>query len=41
VIAQDIASRVAVMGHGEIVFDDELHAFMQRADVMREWLGVG
>ncbi len=41
VIAQDIASRVAVMGHGEIVFDSELRAFLQRTDVMREWLGVG
>ena len=41
VIAQDIASRVAVMGHGEIVFDGELHAFLERPDVMREWLGVG
>ncbi|MEC5405397.1 ABC transporter ATP-binding protein [Paraburkholderia sp. MPAMCS5] len=41
VIAQDIASRVAVMGHGEIVFDGELHTFMQRTDVMREWLGIG
>lgn len=41
VIAQDIASRVAVMGHGEIAFDGELHAFLQRTDVMREWLGVG
>ncbi|CAB3642399.1 ABC transporter ATP-binding protein [Paraburkholderia rhynchosiae] len=41
VMAQDLASRVAVMGHGEIVFDGELHAFVQRTDVMREWLGVG
>ena len=41
VIAQDIASRVAVMGHGEIVFDGALASFVQRADVMREWLGVG
>jgi branched-chain amino acid transport system ATP-binding protein len=41
VIARDIASRVAVMGHGEIVFDGELDAFVQRTDVMREWLGVG
>ena len=41
VIAQDIASRVAVMGHGEIVFDGEPNAFLQRPDVMREWLGVG
>lgn len=41
VIARELASRVAVMGHGEIVFDGELHAFRQRPDVMREWLGVG
>ncbi|MBW0450415.1 ABC transporter ATP-binding protein [bacterium M00.F.Ca.ET.228.01.1.1] len=41
VIARDLASRVAVMGHGEIVFDGELDAFQQRTDVMREWLGVG
>uniref|UniRef100_E1T4E6 ABC transporter related protein n=1 Tax=Burkholderia sp. (strain CCGE1003) TaxID=640512 RepID=E1T4E6_BURSG len=41
VIARNLASRVAVMGHGEIVFDGELDAFQQRADVMREWLGVG
>ncbi|OAJ57963.1 ABC transporter ATP-binding protein [Paraburkholderia ginsengiterrae] len=41
VIAQDIASRVAVMGHGEIVFDGALDSFLQRTDVMQEWLGVG
>ncbi|HEX7908242.1 MAG TPA: ABC transporter ATP-binding protein [Paraburkholderia sp.] len=41
VIAQNIASRVAVMGHGEIVFDGALEAFLQRTDVMQEWLGVG
>ncbi|CAH2891718.1 MAG: ABC transporter, ATP-binding protein 2 RSc1754 [uncultured Paraburkholderia sp.] len=41
VIARDIASRVAVMGHGEIVFEGELDQFLQRTDVMREWLGVG
>ena len=41
VIAQEIASRVAVMGHGEIVFDGELASFLTRSDVMREWLGVG
>ncbi len=40
-IAQSIASRAAVMGHGEIVFDGELASLMQRADVMQEWLGVG
>ncbi|ADG16110.1 ABC transporter related protein [Paraburkholderia atlantica] len=41
VIAQDIASRVAVMGHGELVFDGTLTSFLSRDDVMREWLGVG
>ncbi|ASL45223.1 High-affinity branched-chain amino acid transport ATP-binding protein LivF [Burkholderia sp. AD24] len=41
VIARDIASRVAVMGHGEIVFDASLASFLTRADVMQEWLGVG
>lgn len=41
VIARDIASRVAVMGHGEIVFEADLPMFLQRADVMQEWLGVG
>jgi branched-chain amino acid transport system ATP-binding protein len=41
VIAQKIASRVAVMGHGEIVFDGTLASFVARTDVMREWLGVG
>jgi len=41
VIAREIASRVAVMGHGEIVFDGALDAFLGRDDVMREWLGVG
>ncbi len=40
-IARDMASRVAVMGHGEIVFEGELDQFLQRTDVMREWLGVG
>jgi branched-chain amino acid transport system ATP-binding protein len=41
VIAQDLASRVAVMGHGEIVFDGELASFLERTDVIQEWLGVG
>ncbi|MDR6409997.1 UNVERIFIED_ORG: branched-chain amino acid transport system ATP-binding protein [Burkholderia sp. 1595] len=41
VIAQDIASRVAVMGHGEIVFDGELAVFLRRTEVAREWLGMG
>ncbi|MPW17018.1 ATP-binding cassette domain-containing protein [Paraburkholderia sp. CNPSo 3157] len=41
VIADRLASRVAVMGHGEIVFDGPLDLFRQRPDVMHEWLGVG
>lgn len=41
VIAEDLASRVAVMGHGSIVFEGTPAAFSQRPDVMREWLGVG
>jgi branched-chain amino acid transport system ATP-binding protein len=41
VIAREIASRIAVMGHGEIVFDGELAVFLKRSDVMQEWLGVG
>jgi branched-chain amino acid transport system ATP-binding protein len=41
VIADRLASRIAVMGHGEIVFDDTLETFRGRPDVMQEWLGVG
>jgi branched-chain amino acid transport system ATP-binding protein len=41
VIAQAIASRVAVMGHGEIVYEGDLASFRARTDVMNEWLGVG
>jgi branched-chain amino acid transport system ATP-binding protein len=41
VIAREVASRVAVMGHGEIVFDGALASFLARDDVMSEWLGVG
>jgi len=40
-IAREVASRVAVMGHGEIVFDGALASLLARDDVMREWLGVG
>jgi len=40
-IAHEIASRIAVMGHGEIVFDGSFNAFQARDDVLREWLGVG
>ncbi|ALL65845.1 amino acid/amide ABC transporter ATP-binding protein 2, HAAT family [Paraburkholderia caribensis MBA4] len=41
VIADRVASRIAVMGHGEVVFDGSLESFRARPDVMREWLGVG
>jgi branched-chain amino acid transport system ATP-binding protein len=41
VIAARIASRIAVMGHGEVVFDGSPEAFHARPDVTREWLGVG
>ncbi|CAG4890402.1 ABC transporter ATP-binding protein [Paraburkholderia gardini] len=41
VIAHDIASRIAVMGHGEIVFDGTFEAFREQDHVMHEWLGVG
>lgn len=40
-LAHGIAERVAVMGHGEIVFDGTLAELAQRDDVVREWLGVG
>lgn len=41
VIAQDVASRVAVMGHGQIVYEGELASLRARSDVVSEWLGVG
>ena len=41
VMADRIAGRIAVMGHGEIVFDGSLELFRARPDVAREWLGVG
>ncbi|WP_109483161.1 ABC transporter ATP-binding protein [Paraburkholderia sp. C35] len=41
VIADRSASRIAVLGHGEIVFDGTPESFHARPDVMREWLGVG
>ncbi len=40
-IADRLANRVAVMGHGEIVFDGSMESFRSRADVTQEWLGVG
>ncbi|WP_199544087.1 ABC transporter ATP-binding protein [Paraburkholderia kururiensis] len=41
VLARRLADRVAVMGHGAIVFDGSLDAFAKRDDVVRDWLGVG
>lgn len=41
VLARLLADRVAVMGHGAIVFDGSLDAFAKRDDVVRDWLGVG
>ncbi|MBP0593203.1 ABC transporter ATP-binding protein [Paraburkholderia sp. LEh10] len=41
VVADRLASRIAVMGHGEIVFDGSPDVFRANGDLMREWLGVG
>jgi branched-chain amino acid transport system ATP-binding protein len=41
VIAAHLANRIAVMGHGEIVFDGTPAAFAARADIRDTWLGVG
>jgi branched-chain amino acid transport system ATP-binding protein len=41
VLAPQLADRVAVMGHGQIVFDDTPRALARREDVVREWLGIG
>lgn len=40
-LAPALADRVAVMGHGRIVFDGTPGALAQREDLVREWLGVG
>ncbi|QGZ61108.1 ABC transporter ATP-binding protein [Paraburkholderia acidisoli] len=40
-LAPALADRVAVMGHGRIVFDGTPGALAQREDVVREWLGIG
>ncbi|TDV25354.1 amino acid/amide ABC transporter ATP-binding protein 2 (HAAT family) [Paraburkholderia caballeronis] len=40
-LAHDLADRVAVMGHGEIVFDGTPAQLAARDDVVRDWLGVG
>ena len=40
-IARDLATRVAVMGHGRIVFDDTPAALAANERVINEWLSVG
>jgi branched-chain amino acid transport system ATP-binding protein len=40
-IARDLATRVAVMGHGAIVFDDTPAALAADERVTNEWLSVG
>ena len=40
-IARDLATRVAVMGHGRIVFDDTPVALAANGRVINEWLSIG
>jgi branched-chain amino acid transport system ATP-binding protein len=40
-LAPELADRVAVMGHGRIVFDGTPRELATRDDVVREWLGIG
>jgi branched-chain amino acid transport system ATP-binding protein len=40
-LAPALADRVAVMGHGRVVFEGAPQALAQREDVVREWLGIG
>ncbi|HTH62173.1 MAG TPA: ABC transporter ATP-binding protein [Paraburkholderia sp.] len=40
-LAQALADRVAVMGHGRIVFDGTPTQLAARDDIVRDWLGVG
>jgi branched-chain amino acid transport system ATP-binding protein len=40
-MARDLATRVAVMGHGKIVFDDTPAALAANERVINEWLSVG
>lgn len=39
-IAMDIAHRVYVMGHGQVVFEGTPDDLRQRADIRKEWLEV-
>lgn len=40
-IARELATRIAVMGHGTIVFDGTPDAFAADERITREWLSVG
>ncbi|WP_321871440.1 ABC transporter ATP-binding protein [Paraburkholderia tropica] len=40
-LAPTLADRVAVMGHGRIVFEGAPAELAQREDIVSEWLGVG
>jgi branched-chain amino acid transport system ATP-binding protein len=40
-LAPELADRVAVMGHGRIVFDGAPRELAARDDIVREWLGIG
>jgi branched-chain amino acid transport system ATP-binding protein len=40
-MARDLATRVAVMGHGTIVFDDTPAALAANERVINEWLSIG
>ncbi|WP_434718435.1 ABC transporter ATP-binding protein [Paraburkholderia sp. A1BS-2L] len=40
-LAPGLADRIAVMGHGRIVFEGTPGALAQREDIVRDWLGVG
>jgi branched-chain amino acid transport system ATP-binding protein len=40
-IAHELATRIAVMGHGAIVFDDTPDALVANERITREWLSVG
>ena len=39
-IAMDIADRVYVMGHGQVVYEGTPAELRQRDDVRKEWLEV-
>ncbi|OTP73617.1 ABC transporter ATP-binding protein [Caballeronia sordidicola] len=40
-MARELATRIAVMGHGKIVFDDTPDALAANERITREWLSVG